>query len=264
MEPDRNRGYAYLQGTHDILKSYTESASQLVDRKLKYRSNKIAVVLHIHYLDLWEEMQQFLSNLPENGFDLYVSITNFDEQTVRDIRSKYPDSNIVLTENRGRDILPFLRMYRHILEQEYDAVCKVHAKKSVYRSDGAVIRNELLDSLIGSHEIVDRIISKFDSDEELGLLSKNKYLIRHTDKNMTFDKDIATQLSELMGFEFSMRDFPAGSMYWFRPKALEGLEQIKDSWFGQEEGLADGTVAHAIERVICNIVRKNGFRVGSL
>ena len=50
-------------------------------------------------------------------------------------------------------------------------------------------------------------------------------------------------------------------MYWFKPQALRGLEKIPNTIFDIEEGLVDGTAAHAIERIICNTVVNNGFEI---
>jgi lipopolysaccharide biosynthesis protein len=57
-------------------------------------------------------------------------------------------------------------------------------------------------------------------------------------------------------------DFPAGSMFWFRPKAMEGLFalHLREEDFEQHaESCEDGTLAHALERLFLKVVEQNGY-----
>ena len=61
--------------------------------------------------------------------------------------------------------------------------------------------------------------------------------------------------------------FPAGSMYWFRIAALsrlldESLVSIDEFEF--EAGQLDGTLAHAIERIVGIIVALNQYEVAAI
>jgi len=50
-------------------------------------------------------------------------------------------------------------------------------------------------------------------------------------------------------------------MYWFKPEALKELCRIKSEHIPPEEGWADGTVMHTIERFIEVIVNANDYKV---
>ncbi|MDD3476761.1 MAG: glycoside hydrolase family 99-like domain-containing protein [Sulfurimonas sp.] len=258
LEPDREFGYGYLQTTYDVLKNYKYDHYKTFSKKA-VKEHDIAVILHIHFTDLWEELDLYLHNLNHLGFDLFVTLTNIENDIVEKIIQKYPNAYIKLLENRGRDILPFLEVYKNIKELDYHYVCKIHSKKSEYRTDGAKIRNEIYDSLLGTQEIVDNIINVFQSDSTFGLITNRKYLIQHTEHNMTYDQEIVDDLCELLKIDFEYTTFPAGSMFWFKPNALNGIDKIENKYFQVEEGLADGTVAHSIERLFCNIAQKNNY-----
>jgi rhamnosyltransferase len=52
-------------------------------------------------------------------------------------------------------------------------------------------------------------------------------------------------------------------MFWFSPKSLDLLLELDDTFFDIELGLADGTSAHAIERLFCNMVKHSNYLVES-
>ena len=52
-------------------------------------------------------------------------------------------------------------------------------------------------------------------------------------------------------------------MFWFSPKSLSPLLILDDDLFEIELGLIDGTSAHAIERLFCNIVKHSKYLVES-
>lgn len=256
LEPDRKYGYGYLETTHNVLSIFDSKNDSILNKKFE-KNNDIAVILHIHYTDVWEEIEQYLMNL--EMFDLYVTLTNTENNIIENIVKKYPNTNIKIVENRGRDVLPFINIYQEIEQFNYQFICKIHSKKSLYREDGNDIRGNLYSSLLGSKETIENILATFKSNEKLGLLANSDYLIKHTEHNMTYDKDIVKKLSKLLGFKFEYSYFPAGSMFWFRPEALKGIEKIANHYFEIEEGLADGTTAHGIERLFCILIESNSF-----
>jgi lipopolysaccharide biosynthesis protein len=53
-------------------------------------------------------------------------------------------------------------------------------------------------------------------------------------------------------------------MFWFRPAALGNLAEIvrAEKW-ENERGQLDGPLAHAVERVMVDVARANGYAIGS-
>lgn len=262
LEPDRKFGYGYLQATYDVLAEYDMSKVSRLAYKRSTREADCAVVLHLHYEDLWDDIKRYLDSFGETAFDLYVTVTS-SSAGIR-VAQEYPKAHIHLVENRGRDVLPFLKVLQVIKDMKYIAVCKIHSKRSLYRDDGDKIRDELLEQLLGSNSAVINIVDRFRQQLDLGILVPGKYLIPHTDHNMTYSGAVVAELSSKLDLNFSYSEFVAGSMFWFQPKALEALLLIEDSLFEVEEGLADGTLAHGIERILCQVVRKANYNVGTI
>lgn len=258
LEPDRKYGYGYLEATHDVISNYQSKNDFFLNSGVN-KSHEIAVIVHIHYADVWADINRYLSNLKSFGFDLFITITNINEGVISNVKKYYPDANIRIVENRGRDILPFIDTYKDIMRNNYKYVCKVHSKKSIYREDGHNIREQLYKTLLGSKEHLANIFSIFDNNRKVGLIACDELLIEHTDHNMTYDTQIVRDVADLLGFEFEYSKFPAGSMFWFRPDALQGIEKIESKYFDVEEGLADGTVAHGVERLFGSLVIFNGY-----
>lgn len=260
LEPDRKFGYGYLDSTYKALENYNSEYNFNYTKEAK-KNNDIALILHVHYTDVWDDILSYMSNLSSFGFDLYVTVTNTDFKIIENIKSSFPSAQIRLVENRGRDILPFIEMYDFIKSFDYKYICKIHSKKSSYRDDGDLIRNELYNSFLGSEDIITKIINYFESDKELGIVCNDKYLVEHTEHNMTYNKKTISKLAGILNLSFKYSSFPAGSMFWFRPSALEGIEKINSQYFDVEQGLADGTTAHGVERLFNLIVEKNGLSV---
>lgn len=248
LEPDRKYGFSYLQATYECIKHYDAKVLSLIAPLAPQKVSNLAVVLHLYYLEVWNDIKdKLVSSFQNNPFDLYVTVC--DSIAIPLIKKDFPNANVMLVENRGRDILPFIRVMKLIKHLNYEIVCKLHSKRSLYRNDGDLIRNEILDSLIGNQNKIKKIINLFKIDSKLGIVGPKNYILKHTDKNMTFDKELVNLIFHRMNLNFNYHVFVAGSMFWFRPEAFSSLiNSIEDSDFSAESGLADGTFAHALER----------------
>lgn len=257
LEPDRKYGYGYLQATYDVLSSYDRQFLCAHDLNGFIKKHDYAVVLHVHYLELWPEIRQHLENLRHLGFDLFVTTTN--REALSAIRVECPGAYIELHENRGRDIFPFVKTLNIITQLGYKIACKLHTKMSVYREDGAYIRAQLISNLIGSPPNVDDIVSRLHGNKTLGMIVPEDYLIAHNAQNMLDNNTNMSSLCRTLELDFKFDFFPAGSMFWFKPDAIRDLCRLKSSDFDVEHGLVDGTMPHAIERIFCLLAAKSGY-----
>ena len=259
LEPDRRYGFQYLKSTYDVIKNY--AINNYLSPEAFKKKNEIAIVIHLHYIDVWDEVKSNISDaLKKIKCDIHVSVTNIQAYLL--VKKDFPGANIMLVENRGRDIYPFIKILKFIISLDYKILCKIHGKKSVYRNDGDVIRGELIKGLIGTHASVEELINAFNENPKLGLMLPRKYLLNHTDLNMTFDHKLVGELSNQLEIIFSYDQFPAGSMYWVRPQAIIQLLKLSSGKnFELESGLVDGTAAHGVERLIANLVKSNGYQV---
>ncbi len=229
-------------------------------------ADRIAIVVHLHYADLWPALSARLQAQPF-PFTLLVTVTGeaVKQAIAADVAQSFPDADIIVMENRGRDVLPFLRLLAEGKLASYDLVCKLHAKKSPHRRDGTRWRDVALDSLIGQTNGA----ALFAADPALGMLGPAKYAFQqgpHLGANGPWLRWLIARFG--IGRAAADGEFFAGTMFWVRTDALASLAPLaRDpdilSRFEAEKGQIDGTLAHAVERVLPMVVRQSGWRVAA-
>jgi lipopolysaccharide biosynthesis protein len=247
LEPDRKNGYAYLDETYTQLKKF-EAKRLILFKKNKKKNSDTAVILHLYYVDLWDEIKAKFENLGKD-FDLYININNnADIDFIKKIKREFPNSYIYSCENRGRDILPFVEILKDILPLKYKYICKIHTKKSLHRIDGNIWRNDLINGILGSKKRVENAKKYLDEGSAIVVAKGNIFSYKKwKGSNKIIVNNFAKKANIKMKENFY---FPAGSMFWFKPEVFEKLIKFIDlSEFDFEKGQIDGTKAHAVERI---------------
>ncbi|HAN70620.1 MAG TPA: hypothetical protein DCQ36_03395 [Actinobacteria bacterium] len=213
---------------------------------------RILVVAHVHYPELWADIDDRLVRMPED-YDLIVTVTEGSAETaIPRIMSRHPKARIEVVPNKGRDWAPLVRLANKGLLSGYDAVAKVHTKKSEHRIDGDGWRIALLDGVFESPAQIRKTIDLLQEDRSVGLVVPTGHVAgtEHWGSNQGIVEALAYRLP--MAFDPDLLKFPAGSMFWCRPWLLERLADldINDEHFEPEAGQYDATTAHALERLI--------------
>jgi lipopolysaccharide biosynthesis protein len=253
LEPDRKHGFGYLAAARAALAPFDRASLPPVPVLPAVARAPFAVILHLHYPDLWPEIRESLAGLGPH--DLYVSVT--DPHAVALVQADRPEAFVEWVENRGRDIRPFLSLLRRIRPLGYRAICKLHSKKSPHLAGGEAKRRSLMSRLVDPALGV-----ALAEDPRLGLIVIQSSLVKRTATNAKWNKDSVAALAKEIGVPLNWAHFPAGSMYWFRPEALIDLDKIDlhRDW-GIEKGLTDGTKAHGVERIISFLTARAGFGI---
>ncbi len=230
---------------------------------------RIAVVLHLYYPELWEEIAATLACLPER-FDLFVSCPYRVASAMRvRIHRQFPDATVFGVHNLGRDVLPFLLWLRSANAMPYTYVLKLHGKKSVHIVDnteapisgGEEWRRRALAGLVGSKERAGAILKAMDQRPATGLVAPEGLLYDQVTWVCGTSDLMATALARLDQEQRVSGRFPAGTMFWARMSALAPLTMLPDSAldFEREAGQVDGTLHHAYERVLALVTRDTGY-----
>lgn len=224
--------------------------------------SKIAVILHLYYADLAQEFYHRLSLLPVD-FDLFVTVT--DEKYISLVKSKFRGLtnalSIAVVENRGRDVLPFIKTMTSYNFTQYEMVLKLHSKKSKYSTLGEKWRQDILESLIPSGPVILKLLESFTLDNAGIAASKKHYLSNeeYWGCNQTRVNNIMERLE--VDEDNKQLFFIGGTMFWFKPEALYPLVNLLAlDDFEKEEGQQDGTLAHVFERSTCIPLIANGYK----
>jgi lipopolysaccharide biosynthesis protein len=249
LEPDARLGHAWLHATRAALQPPI-----LPDARP-------CAVVHAWYPEVLGEI---FDRLKASGLNwrLVVTTTPDKSDAVRQAMARSSiDGEIVTAQNRGRDILPFLRLAERLLDEGVQIVLKLHTKRSLHREDGEAWRRELLDGLLAPHR-AKTIFEVFCKDTSLGLVAPENHLPLVNDywgdNRGNFDF-LVSQLG-LRQSPTNLR-FIAGSMYWCRLASLHPLldAHLLEEMFQKEKGQIDGTLPHAIERLLIHIAEERGY-----
>ena len=240
----------------------------LLDRKLLEQQSdsysnqkKIAVHLHTFYTDLLED---FLTAFKYFNFDYDLFLTTdslVKKEQIEGILSKRGETGkVFITGNRGRDIIPMLRLKEEL--SKYDYIGHFHTKKSPEYPYwvGDSWREELFDMLI---KPAHQILANFEKNERLGLviadipsffrytkivdpLNENKFA---EDMNLLWNR---MKLEREIDFNrFSTFIMSYGTFIWFKYDALRPLFdlEIEDEEIPAEP-IPQHTILHSIERML--------------
>jgi lipopolysaccharide biosynthesis protein len=224
----------------------------------------IAVVLHLHYTDVWPEFAQAIRLLPEPA-DLYVTLHGHNLKLEDGIKSEFPHAKIFRFENRGRDVLPFVALINSGLLFGYNLICKLHTKKSTYRNDGDAWRKALVSGILRDRDSIGAILDAFRKSPDLGIVVADGQIFGQDPSHWVGNIPGIKRFGDRIGLSSVPEGalFPGGSMYWIRPFLLRQLAALPltTEEFEPEPIPRDGTTAHVVERLIGMICFDAGMQL---
>ncbi len=236
-----------------------------VERFNEYQpQNDVVVVLHLFYVELLSEIMMYLKRIPYR-FDLFVSVVSHkDAFEVKRQLEKIPNITplIYITENQGRDVGPFVKLYNTNVLNKYLVACKIHSKKSKYSSKGDAWRQQIFQELFPSINRVKCIIDKIKDEENIGLIGPEEcYLVNQQFLGASEPKIKILMKKMKIDPKYYSLGFFGGTMFWFKPNSFRRLSLLENSIFEVENGLQDGTYAHAVERLFGIMMRADGYKI---
>jgi lipopolysaccharide biosynthesis protein len=110
--------------------------------------------------------------------------------------------------------------------------------------------------------MADAIIQRLSRDETLGLVFPDDPHILGWGKNLPYAVSLAQRLGVSEPLPRNTFNFPVGSMFWARTAALRPLFELGLSWddYPEEPVPYDGSLLHAIERILPFVAESAGFR----
>ncbi|MCM8738910.1 hypothetical protein M5E06_33030 [Azospirillum sp. A1-3] len=229
---------------------------------------KIAVTIHVYYREyvgvlvaqlamLQFEFDLFITSPFQDVVDSFIEVWGRSEVARGSVHAR-------VTPNRGRNFGPLFVEYGEALRQ-YDIVGHVHSKKSLYtghpRYDWGY---HCISGVLGSPEYMEAVLWQLSKGTRYGIVCTEKhpalpFWAYHWLKNTHQGLTLAEELG--LDFEEGFASYPVGGMFWARREVMEPLLQRKWKYedFPEEAGQTDGTVHHALERLLGAAARHAGF-----
>jgi len=257
LEPDSRYGYAHLEALAD---ARTIAAVQKEAQSWS-ACNSAAIVVHAFYLDCFETISSRLQ-LYSGDCDLYFTLPPLCcHEKVSRIRERFPQARFFISENQGRDVLPFLCLIQFLRTRRirYREFCKLHTKKSSHRRDGAAWLDEIVQGLLPV-EGMQRVKALLEG--KVGMLIPEGHAINLWEFMGGNESllDLILDAHQAQNQKTSTSYFSSGTMFWIRGEVLENLSEDERVYhFEYERGQVDGTLAHAWERAIALLVRAAGL-----
>lgn len=252
------------QRTDVISVDYSEAGRYICNKK-------IAVQLHLYYIDLIGEFIRYFNNIPYK-FDIMVSIADKSKkefvvtelQKIKNVENVY----VEVAGNRGRDVAPLISIFgKQILK--YDYVMHVHSKKSLFTGgEQTEWRQYLLDALMGTAEIVKSHFFMLDKGDNAGIVyPETFYQMPYTGHTWLQNKESRDILLNRINVPVKSNDiyidYPMGTMFIAKVNAIRQFfeAEIRVDEFPKEAGQTDGTIAHAFERCLSIVSAYNGYNL---
>jgi rhamnosyltransferase len=235
--------------------------------------SKTAMHFHVFYVDVFKQyiLQAYIIN--QTPIDLYITTDSLEKKRAIELffatvpEKKYL-KEVVITENRGRDVSPWLSIASQL--ERYDYVGHFHTKKSISNTAwiGESWMSELMESMVYK---ADDIFRAFDENDNIGIIIpdiprfyKNIFGINIWGKTKLIFKQLWGKMH--LPAQFDPDDIlspvmPYGNMFWYRPLALKPLFELglSASDFPPEPMPNDGTLAHAIESLPVYVAWSQGY-----
>jgi len=267
MSVPRMLGYYLLKRVHALSRKKVVIEVPFQTEKSNEPPGRIAVIVHCFYLDLIDELLNYISHIPY-PCRLFVSTDTDEKKKIITEKLKgreFPHFEVRCAVNRGVDIAPKYITFRDVYA-ECDYFLHLHGKKSPQLEDGAGNRwrKYLLDSLLGSPEIVASIFTIL-RDSRIGLVFPDPYEPDLPQLRWSKNYEVSLALANKLGIKISKDycpEYPAGSMFWAKASIVRPLLDLNLQFddFPPEKGRLDGELSHAIERMIVPVAHAQGLR----
>ncbi len=242
--------------------------------KTEPEGKKAAVFAHIYYEDLYDRCIAYLKNIPRE-MDIYVSTKESGRALLEEKlwAAGVTVKKVAAAGKRGRDAGALLLAFAPFLGS-YDYICFVHDKKSsgglAPLSEGMAFMDLVWDNLVPDSGGIYEILELFKRNPFLGLIAPpipfmGSYFASLVGDEWTVCFEETKKLAEKLGVGIKISEeklpFVLSTCFWCRREALEDLFRYgwREEDFPQEPLKLDGTVNHAIERILPYLAQRRGF-----
>jgi lipopolysaccharide biosynthesis protein len=245
------------------------SESELIEELVRNPDPEpIALTAHVFYKEFATEIISALESISKVS-KVYISTPSEEikEQLDSFLSTSGYQFDVRVTPNTGRNFGPLLVEFSKELLLEKSFI-HVHSKKSLHSPEFAEDWLSRNTKLLLTESGIQRIRGLTQSYPQIGLAFVDASDLLYG-TNFRWGRSITMAhefFAKRQGFEeikwYGKLSFPAGGMFWVKTEAIRPLLEIDWSYemFPLEGGQMDGTLQHAIERIIGQLPLSQGFK----
>lgn len=236
---------------------------------------KLLVHVHIYYHEQVDYIIEKLNNIVDCAWDLYVTYSQYNEDTEQKIKQFKSDTHFINVKNVGYDVWPFIVVLKEIDLKQYDLVLKLHTKgyykEAVFFNNctmkGFGWRDTLYDTYLYSKDVFKNILKKFEDKSEIGIIvNKNLFLQFgiYCKRDIPEETFLMNKIKERLDIHSDYSCFVAGTIFMARADIFDKLKNsdISENNFSTvSRGKISGSFAHVLERVFCILADDKGYKV---
>lgn len=233
---------------------------------------RITVIMYFYYTETIERYIEYINNIP---LFFRIEIYSSKSEVLEKLKIYFTLNNNIgfhLKKNRGRDISALLIEAREAVIYS-DYICFIHDKSpnaEYLKEETDCWIENLWENMLSSQLYINHILSTFEREKDLGIVFPpnpiGEYLFHwYGDtwlSNYYNTCELAKKLN--LSIEIKKENMPVGmgTVFWVRGKALNKLYSLNWTYdmFPEEPLAMDGTLNHAVERVIEYVVQDSGYR----
>lgn len=234
----------------------------------------VAIIAYIYYEDTVEQYLKYIKSIPDEVMVFLISSNEKTLEILIQFALNKKNIQVIKKRNRGRDISALLISSREVF-QKYTYVCFIHDKKAKSKEDQKRIDfwiENLWDNTLKSAGYIKNILQVLEDNLNVGLLVPPEPYIYMQSRMFWYTEYERTKiLANELGLTNTIieEEYPPitlGTVFWCRTCAMKKLfnKQWKFEDFVDEPMPGEGTVSHAVERVLAYLAQDAGYDTGTI
>ena len=288
----------YLDNNPDLKKADRLYSLNAYYEYLIKKSN-IAVIIHLGDINMWNEFDNYLRQMNNILFDLWITIPIINiknKGAINDIKDTiiktYNLANVLIIPNEGFDVGGFFYAFKNIIDQDkkYDYILKIQTKSDEEWRKG------MISSYVNNYI---NILNKFKTDSSIGMVGCNPRIIKSQNEIAESIRNKAHMniILEHLNIKNNNYTYVSGTMFWVKASIFyDVFNKESIDWFisklnnnctydrnwmnfnkenkignilwsnigNSSKYIRDGMFEHACERVFGIIVTNAGYKIGAI
>ncbi len=234
---------------------------------------KICVFVHLFYTEMLDELLEYVQNLSDRQdieYDLVVTLCAHHAEIEQKIYAFKDDAKILIVENRGYDVAPFLQAVKSVHLHDYDYLIKLHSKRNLTTPaylptcclKGDEWRKKLLE-FMSTPAHLESTLRRFQKNPKIGMITAPELIVASKKMDIEADKK-AEKIMRGMGLTIKDKHFVAGTMFIARADLFRLFKHLPYDANDFEEfdpSHKGGSLAHALERVLGYMITAQGYKI---